>query len=253
MKNEIKKDSDKSLLDSDWVVKNFVKDDANKLKTIFIVVHGFSSSRNSFVFAKLSPILKENNIGLVCFDLPGHGLRKSEKVNVKDCLNTIKDIEDEIRSFYFGPISLTGASFGGFLILRYLENNNKKYGKVILRAPALEEYGVCKNDTLENWKEMIECLDSDKNYFRDNMEVETSMLEDYFKYDIFNHLNIKEDVKLIYCSKDISVNNDNIFKLAKMKTWPLFRLDGADHFCRREQDVEKITQLFLDIVGSKFS
>ena len=34
MKQETKKDSEKSLLDSDWVVKNFSKDEANRLKTI---------------------------------------------------------------------------------------------------------------------------------------------------------------------------------------------------------------------------
>lgn len=240
--------NEKSLLDCDWVVKNFSKVEANKLKTIVIAVHGFSSSRNSFDFEKIAPALKENNIGLVCFDLPGHGLRKNEKLNVQACLNSIKNIEDEIRSFYFGPISLTGASFGGFLLLRYLENNKKTYGKVILRAPALEEYDICKNDTIENWSEMIECLDSGKNYFRDNMEVEVSMLDDYFKFDIFNHLNIKEDVKLIYCSEGKSVNNDNIFKLSKLKNWQLFEVQGADHFCRRKQDIERITQLFLDIL-----
>ena len=248
MKQETKKDSEKSLLDNDWVVKNFSKDEADKFKTIVIAVHGFSSSRNSFVFAKISPALKENNIGLVCFDLPGHGLRKNEKLNVKACLDTIKSIENEIMSFYSGPISLTGASFGGFLLLRYLENNKRTYGKVILRAPALEEYDICKNYTLENWKEMIECLDSGKNYFRDGMEVETSMLEDYFKFNIFNHLNVKEDVKLIYCSEDVSVSNDNIFKLAKLKNWQLFSLEGADHFCRRPQDIARITRLFLDIL-----
>ena len=92
---------------------------------------------------------------------------------------------------------------------------------------------------------MIECLDNGKNYFRDNMEVETSML---FKFDMFNHLNIKEDVKLIYCNEDISVNNNNIFKLAKLKNWQLFEVKGADHFCRRPQDIERITKIFLDIL-----
>ena len=95
---------------------------------------------------------------------------------------------------------------------------------------------------------MIECLDSGKNYVRDNVEVETSMLKDYFKFDIFNHLNIKEDVNLIYCSEDISVNNYNIINLAKMKNWELFRLEGTDHFCRREQDINNIAKLFLNIL-----
>ena len=75
------------------------------------------------------------------------------------------------------------------------------------------------------------------------------MIEDYFKLDIFNHLDIKEDVKLIYGSKDISVNNKNIFKLAKIKNWDLYRLDDADHFCRRPQDVQNIAKLFIDILN----
>ena len=237
---------------SDFIVKNFLEREANNLKTILIAVHGFSSSRNSFVFEKIAPTLKENNIGLVCFDLPGHGLRKNEKLNVKVCLDSIKEIEEWVKSFYSGSISLTGASFGGFLLLRYLENNTNQYGEVILRAPALEEYYICKEDTLENWKEMIECLDKGENYFRDGMEVDVSMIEDYFKFDIFNHLDIKEDVKLIYGSKDISVNNENIFKLAKIKNWDLYRLDDADHFCRRPQDVQNIVKLFIDIFKKSY-
>lgn len=238
-------------LDRDFIVKNFSVEEANTLKTILIAVHGFSSSRNSFIITEIAPVLKQNNIGLVCFDLPGHGLRKNIKLNVKVCLDSIREIEDEIRSFYSGPISLTGASYGGFLVLRYLENNKRQYGKVILRAPALEEYHVCKEDTLENYKEMIECLDSGKNYFRDNMEVEVSMIDDYFKFDIFNHLdNIKEDAKIIYASEDISVDNENILKLAKIKNWSLYRVDGADHFFKRPQDIKRIKTLFVDILLS---
>ena len=175
-------------MNSNIIVKNFSEKEASNLKTILIAVHGFSSSRNSFVFEKIAPILKENNIGIVCFDLPGHGLRKNEKLNVKACLDSIREIEEWVKSFYSGSISLTGASFGGFLLLRYLENNKNQYGVVILRAPALEEYYVCKEDTLENWKEMIECLDRGENYFRNGMEVEVSMIEDYFKLHIFFYI-----------------------------------------------------------------
>lgn len=55
-------------------------------------------------FKKIAPTLKENNIGIVCFDLPGHGLRKNEKLNVKVRLDSIKEIEEWVKSFYSGPI-----------------------------------------------------------------------------------------------------------------------------------------------------
>ena len=72
------------------LVKNFDDKDANKFSTIIIAVHGFSSSKDSFINKKLAPILKENNIGLVCFDLPGHGDRKNELLTVDSCLKSIK-------------------------------------------------------------------------------------------------------------------------------------------------------------------
>lgn len=41
---------------SDFIVKNFSQNEVNILKTILIAVHGFSSSRNSFVFEKIAHI-----------------------------------------------------------------------------------------------------------------------------------------------------------------------------------------------------
>ena len=236
-------------LDLDFISKNFDENEVDELKTIVIAVHGFSSSKNSYVIDKIAPILKKEKIGILCFDLPGHGSRNEELLNVPACLNSISEIENKVRKIYKGKISFTGSSFGGFLLLRYLQNNNREYGKVILRAPALEQYYFSKYDTLENWCELIESLESGKNYFRGNMEIDVSVLNDYFKFDIFNNLEIKQDVKIIYGSKDITVSNENILKMAKMKNWDLFRLEEADHFCRRSKDVEQIANLFIDILN----
>ena len=124
----------------------------------------FRNTGTGFSFANYNA---EEISSKILTSLKQEAIRKNEKLNVKVCLDSIKEIEEWVKSFYSGPISLTGASFGGFLLLRYLENNTNQYGKVILRAPALEEYYICKEDTLENWKEMIEGLDKGENYFRD--------------------------------------------------------------------------------------
>lgn len=239
-------------LDLNYISKNFDEKEVNDLDNIVIAIHGFSSSRNSFLIDKIAPILKKEKIGILCFDLPGHGLRFDEKLNVKACLESIEFIENKIRKIYKGKISLTGASFGGFLLLRYLQNNNRNYDKLILRAPALEQYHIWKDDVLEHGRELIKTLESGENYFLGKMEVEVSVLYDYFKFDIFSNIdNISKDVKLIYCSKDVTVSNENIFKLARIKNWELFELEGADHFCRRPEDVENAAKLFIDIINNK--
>lgn len=236
-------------LDLNYISKNFEEKEVEELKTIVIAIHGFSSSKNSFVINKIAPFLKKEKIGLICFDLPGHGSRYKEKLSVQACLDSIKEIENKIRKIYKGKISFTGASFGGFLVLRYLQNNKRKYSKVILRAPALEQYDIWKDDTSENGRELIKTLESGKNYFQGKMEVDVSMLNDYFKFDIFNNLDIKQDIKILYGTKDTTVSNKNIFKLAKMKNWQLFEIEGADHFCRRLEDIKKIANIFIDVLN----
>lgn len=232
------------------IIKNFEENEAQNLKTIIISVHGFLSSKTSFVVKEIMPILKENNIGLVSFDLPGHGERKNEVLKVEDCLKSIKEVEDYVKGFYFGPISFTGKSFGGFLMLRYLQGNKNKYGKIILMAPALEQYKIWSVDILENGKELIESLVHGKNFDVGGMEVDASVLRDFFMFDIFSNIDqIGQDVKLIYGTKDVTVSNENIIRLAKVKNWQAYAVEGADHFYRREQDVKAVANLFLKIIG----
>ena len=231
------------------LIKNFNDNEVDKLKTIIIAVHGFSSSKHSFINEKLAPVLRENKIGLVCFDLPGHGDRKNELLTVSSCLKSIKEVENYVRNIYDGPISLTGKSFGGFLLLRYLENNPNKYLKTILMAPALEQINIWKYNEDEQGRELILSLEEGKNFIRAGMEVDVSVLNDFFKFDIYNHLNIQNDVKLVYGTKDITVSNDNIIKLSKIKNWDIFAVDGADHFYRRDEDVKNVADLFLRLLN----
>lgn len=233
------------------IIKNFEKNEVKNLKTIIISVHGFSSSKSSFIVKKLMPILKENNIGLLSFDLPGHGERKNEVLKVSDCLKSIKEVESYVREFYSGPISFMGKSFGGFLLLRYLQNNKNKYGKIILMAPALNQFEIWKLDVSENGQELIKSLEEGKNYVVDGMEVDVSILYDFFKFEIFKNLNVDCDVKLIYGTKDVTVSNENIKKLAKIKNWQAFAVEGADHFYRRDEDVKAVSDLFLKIFSEE--
>lgn len=230
-----------------WINKNFDDKEVGELKAMLIAVHGFSSSKESFMLVQLAPILKKHGIGLVALDLPGHGSRIDEKLNIKDCLDAIAKVENEVKKIYKGKISLTGSSFGGFLLLRYLHKNNNEYDRVILRAPALEQINVWKYDQSEGGRELIATLEKGQSALQGKMIVEPSLLDDFFKFDIFNHLDIDDDVKIIYGSEDTTVSNKNIIKLAEMKNWEAFCIDGADHFFRRPSDVKATGDFIIDL------
>lgn len=233
-----------------WVNKNFEEHEAGDLKAMIIAVHGMGSNKDGPVLTALAPILKQNKIGLISLDLPGHGTRVGEDISVEGCLGSIRDVEEYVRKIYKGRIVLKGSSFGGWLLLRYLRNNTRDYHKAILRVPAIRQYNKWK----ERFPDHIEELESGKSVYRDGrsgkIEIAPELFREYTSEEFFDSLDkkdIKCDVKIIYGTEDRIVNNQNIFKMAEEMGWDLYAIDGADHFFARPCDIEAVAKIILDL------
>lgn len=213
------------------MVKNYNDDEIANLKKIVIAIHGFSSSKESRNITTAMPALKQNGYGMIAFDLPGHGENK-EKLGIKNCLNCIKRVEDDLRAKYSGPICIRGSSFGGYLTLLYLINNNRQYSDILLLAPAIDFYKTfskrCENDKRES---TIEFLKEVKNY------------------NVFAGANkIKEKLNIIYATKDEIVDNSEIFELAKIVESKTYPIEGAKHHFTQDER-EKAVEIILTILG----
>ena len=69
-----------------------------KMKKVIIAVHGFGGDKESTVIVALANELNKYNIGLVCFDFPGHGQSEVDGnyFTVENSINDFLELNQDI-------------------------------------------------------------------------------------------------------------------------------------------------------------
>ena len=110
------------------------RDNMNK---IIIYCHGLGS--NKIWATRFYEDLIKNEIGIISFDFPGHGEDKIvfSLFNLSLCITYLEEVIAYVKTKYNVPIYLFGCSFGGFVILNKLIQNNTNIEKTMLMCPAI--------------------------------------------------------------------------------------------------------------------
>lgn len=110
------------------------RDNMNK---IIIYCHGLGS--NKIWATRFYEDLIKNEIGIISFDFPGHGEDKTvfSLFNLSLCITYLEEVIAYVKTKYNVPIYLFGCSFGGFVILNKLIQNNTNIEKTMLMCPAI--------------------------------------------------------------------------------------------------------------------
>ena len=200
----------------------------NNMKSIVIYCHGFESNKDRM--NQHVNILNENNIGIISFDFPTHGEDKTkfEDFTIELGLNYIDEIVNYLKTNYPNiPISFIGSSFGGYMVLNYINQTKTKYHKIFLKYPAVNFYECIKRK-----------LHIDDKYF-DNQEYfelpsgyriyKNSYLSTK-KYDIMNNFNkYNNDIYIIHGDIDKTVLVEDVIKFCNQNNIKLNIFDGASH------------------------
>lgn len=109
----------------------------NKFNKIIIYCHGLGSDK-SWIIRYYEELL-ENNIGVIAFDLPGHGMDKTSfsKFNLDLCIFYLEEVIEYVKNTYQAKIYLFGSSYGGFVTLNKLMKTSIGIEKTILMCPAI--------------------------------------------------------------------------------------------------------------------
>lgn len=107
-----------------------------KMDKIVIYVHGLGSNKQWMV--RFYRELLDHHIGMIAFDLPGHGDDDTDfsKFSLSLCMQYLKQVIQYVKQTYHVPIYLFGSSFGGFVILNQLMQQDD-VEKTILMCPAI--------------------------------------------------------------------------------------------------------------------
>ncbi|GEM_PF-3196523 len=181
-RNDLRVKFDYLIRDKIHVFRAIPEDNMNK---IIIYCHGLGS--NKLWATRFYDDLLKNKIGIISFDFPGHGEDKTDFsfFNLSLCITYLEEMITYVKIKYNVPIYLFGCSFGGFVILNKLIQNNENIEKTMLMCPAI------------NFCEIMERKSGvSSNYFNTNK----FML-------LYNNIKIYKDAYLEFKKGDNDVKN----------------------------------------------
>ena len=111
-----------------------------------IVVHGYLDHLG--LYSHLIQYLLDQNIAVVCFDLPGHGLSDGEPAHIEnftEYTEVLAAVVEVCTANFSAPLHGLGQSMGGAILLKHLINTEKRgnypFDSLNLFAPLLHPKG----------------------------------------------------------------------------------------------------------------
>lgn len=231
---------------------NIQKDDGNIIscvkaipdhpKGIVIVIHGFTSSKESSTYRLLRDRLPAAGFGMVGIDLPGHGTGESAKetLRIPGAINSIQAVERYVLQAYPGyEVFYFGSSFGAYLIGLYISTWAHAGRKAFWRSAAVNmpKLFVKENPTAKE-KQQLEDLET-KGYFEAEMEgnrpvrVTKAFYNDLLENDLFEIFDPnrfgKNQIAMAHGREDSVIDPDAADRFAEKFKIPVTWFPGEGH------------------------
>ena len=161
---------------------------------IAVVLHGFTSSKESPTVQMLLRRLPAAGIGVIAIDQPAHGQEEShaEELRIENCLDSLEAAEAFVVEQYPGrEICYFGSSFGAYIIALYISMRPHRGRKAFFRSAAVNMPSLfIKEHPTEKEKELLRELE-EKGYMQPSLDlgspvkVTKGMMQDLSECDLF--------------------------------------------------------------------
>ncbi len=221
-----------------------------EIKKVLITIHGFAGDKESSTIKEIAKKLTKGNTLVVAFDLPSHG-EDNTKLELKECYDYLDRVIKHVISSYNNDISFFATSFGGYILLNYLNKTNIKFNKIILRAPAVFMDEILINNILKEHGYTKDDLNT-KNInlgFEKELMIDKSFYNDLLNNKI-NNINNEYAYNIIQGKKDDVVDykkNEEFFK-GNAKNYRFFYMENADHRFKNKGELESIVNIVSSIM-----
>lgn len=229
-------------------IKLFIPEE-NAKKEVFIICHGFGSSKDSQSTEVISRKLNENNFVAVAFDFPGHGeaIETIEKLTVDNCISYINDVYEYVKNkFENHKISIIATSFGAYITINKLIKENKnEFKNIVLRCPAIDMKNILINVLIKGDIERFQKDGKIKAGLEGKKELAYSFYEDLCEHDILKLYSKKEKILILQGIEDDVAPIQDTYDFVKMdsENIKLILLDGVKHKMTNEE-----LEMIMDIV-----
>ena len=208
----------------------------NNINSVILSCHGFTGSKDNKTAALLGKILPEkySNIMIISFDLPAHGNDESKPLSLANCNEYLETVIDYIKNkLKIDNIYAQGTSFGGYLLLKYINEHDNPFKMIALRCPAINIYNaltdrILTEDQIRLLKkgEDIE-LGNDKNIIINNNFVDDLKKNDINKKGLFNKYS--NEIVVFHGNMDTLIDFEVVRNFCYMNHITFIPVIGADH------------------------
>ena len=208
--------------------------DLNNINDVIISCHGFGGSKENNATKKLAENIldKYDDMAVLAFDWPCHGKDVRQKLSLIDCNNYLNKVVDYTLNKYARDLYLNATSFGGYLTLKYILENENPFKKIVLRCPAVNMYEILNNNILTD-EDRYNLLKGKSvlSGFERKIRITPELIEELQNYDItkWNYNDYAKDILIVHGTNDQLVPIDKVREFAKVNEIDFIDVEGADH------------------------
>ncbi len=222
--------------------KLYTQDDG-ATDNIVIFCHGFAGHKDSKAAERLANKLvsKNKNFALLAFDFPCHGDDVKKKLSLSDCITYFSIVIDKAKTT-LGAASLfvNATSFGAFLVLKYISENENPFKKIVLRSPAVDMYKVMSSTLITD--EISEKLKKGRAVavgFDRKVNIDQQFLDDLQNTNLLERdfMDFADNMLIIHGTADELAPFSDAKFLSEENVIDFIPVEGADH---RYKDLKKL-------------
>ena len=229
-------------------VKMFMPEGEAK-KEIFIIAHGFGSSKEGRSTEIIAKKINDNNFIAVSFDFPGHGeaIESIEKLTVDNCISYIREVFQYLKKeFENHEISILATSFGAYVTINKLINEERnEFKNIVLRCPAIDMKNILIKVLINGDLEQFQKEGKIQAGFEKQQQISYSFYEDLCKNDILKLYNKKEKILILQGTEDAVAPIKDTYEFVEKdkENIKLIPLEGVKHKMTNEE-----VEMVMDIV-----
>lgn len=217
--------------------KLFCRDSDKMARTfshIAVITHGFGSSKDTAGTASFGEhlVAKYKNYAAVAFDWPCHGDDARKKLSVKECLTYLRLVtayaQKEWQAKYLYNYS---TSFGAYLTLRYIKEQENPFTKIALRSPAVNMFDSMSNHISEEERSKLAKGKEILVGFERKMKMDQSFLDDLKAFDPMKqeYFDFADDMLILHGTEDQMIPVEKSQAFAENNVITFVPVEGANH------------------------
>lgn len=226
-----------------------------EIRRIVIFLHGFAGHKDNGACEKFASKVLEKTKGtaVLIFNWPCHGDDVRKKLCLGDCMTYLDAVVRYCRKVYHtDTLYAYGTSFGGYLVLRYIQEQGNPFCKIALRCPAVNMHDVLTNTIMghEEYGRLLKGKNVAVGFDR-KIEVSAAFLKELRENDIqkMDYLDYAEDILILHGTKDEVVPFAVSKAFAENSLIEFAAVENADHRFQNPACMDTATKKVFEFFG----